>query len=233
MNAWYESRFTGIFRDFERVMVRPHDPQVSIYAGIVPHLHPEQNGLLHVGGCGWSDEDAATACVGEGIERLFAYPTDQDAVIESSYEDWPLDLFTGTPRPDMLGSFSPATIRPSRFSVRAPDTFDSLPMGLLSRRVERRTSMDSGGIRFSPATSGVRPSFLSGNFDRPRSRNHRSTRRAPSVAGSHRARRFAGGVVGSVSGGGVRSESRVGCRGIASPAAAKFALAFLPNPISL
>jgi thiazole/oxazole-forming peptide maturase SagD family component len=91
MNAWYESRFTGLFRDFERVVTRPHDPQVSICAGIVPHLHPEQNGLLHVGGCGWSDEAAATACAGEGIERLFAYPTDQDAAIESSYEDWLLD----------------------------------------------------------------------------------------------------------------------------------------------
>jgi thiazole/oxazole-forming peptide maturase SagD family component len=91
MNAWYESRFTGLFRDFERVATRPHDPQVSVFAGIVPHLHPEQTGLFYVGGCGWSDEAAATACVGEGIERLFAYPTDQDTAIESSYEDWPLD----------------------------------------------------------------------------------------------------------------------------------------------
>jgi ribosomal protein S12 methylthiotransferase accessory factor len=91
MNAWYESRFTGFFCDFTRVAPRPHDPQVAVCAGIVPHLHPDQNGLLHVGGCGWSDDAAAAACVGEGIERLFAYPTDQDAAIESSYEDWPLD----------------------------------------------------------------------------------------------------------------------------------------------
>src|SRR5438046_10526171 len=90
-NVWYQSRFTGLFRDFERVAPRPHDPQVSVCAGIVPHLHPEQNGELHVGGCGWSDEAAANACAGEAIERLFAYPPDQDATIESSYEDWPFD----------------------------------------------------------------------------------------------------------------------------------------------
>lgn len=91
MSAWYESMFTGFFRDFERVGARPHDPQVSVCAGIVPPLHPEQTGLLQVGGCGWSDEAAAAACVGEGLERLFAYPTDQDTAIEASYEDWPLD----------------------------------------------------------------------------------------------------------------------------------------------
>jgi ribosomal protein S12 methylthiotransferase accessory factor len=91
MNPWHESRFTGLFRDFKRVAARPHDPQVSVCAGIVPHLHPEQTVPLHVGGCGWSDEEASTACVGEGIERLFAYPTDQDAAIESSYEEWPLE----------------------------------------------------------------------------------------------------------------------------------------------
>ena len=91
MNAWYESRFTGLFRDYQRVAPRPHDPQVSVCAGIVPYLHPERSGLLHVGGSGWSDDAAAAACVGEGIERLFAYPTKQDATIESSYESWPLD----------------------------------------------------------------------------------------------------------------------------------------------
>jgi thiazole/oxazole-forming peptide maturase SagD family component len=90
-DAWNESRFTGIFRDFQRLASRPHDPQVSICAGIVPHLHPHQNGVLHVGGCGWSDEAAANACAGEAVERLFAYPTNQDAAIEASYEDWPLD----------------------------------------------------------------------------------------------------------------------------------------------
>jgi len=89
--ACYESRFTGLFRDFQRLAPRPHDPEVSVCAGIVPHIHPDQTSLLHVGGCGWSDEAAASACAGEAIERLFAYPTEQDAAMESSYEDWPLD----------------------------------------------------------------------------------------------------------------------------------------------
>jgi thiazole/oxazole-forming peptide maturase SagD family component len=74
-----------------RVAARPHDPQVSVCAGIVPHVHPDQTVPLDVGGCGWSDEEASAACVGEGIERLFAYPTDQDTAIESSYDDCPLD----------------------------------------------------------------------------------------------------------------------------------------------
>src|SRR5437868_5927032 len=91
MNGWYESTFTGFFRDFGLMVALPHDPQVSVCAGIVPHWYPGQNSELHVGGCGWSAEAAAGACVGECIERVFAYPTDQDASIESSYEDWPLD----------------------------------------------------------------------------------------------------------------------------------------------
>jgi thiazole/oxazole-forming peptide maturase SagD family component len=89
--TWHQSRFTGIFRDFQPVPPRPHDPQVSLCAGIVPHWRPDQTGLLQVGGCGWSHDAAATACVGEAIERLFAYPTEQDAAIESSYARWPLD----------------------------------------------------------------------------------------------------------------------------------------------
>jgi thiazole/oxazole-forming peptide maturase SagD family component len=88
---WHESKFTGFFRDFQQVTSRPHDPQVSVCAGVAVHVHPEQNGELQVGGCGWSDEAARNACVGEGIERLFAYPTDQDAAIESSHQNWPLD----------------------------------------------------------------------------------------------------------------------------------------------
>jgi len=90
-DVWYRSRFTGLFRDFQQVAPRPYDPEVSICTGIVPRLHPEQSSVWHVGGCGWSDDAAATACVGEGIERLFAYPTAQDAAIEASYEKWPLD----------------------------------------------------------------------------------------------------------------------------------------------
>jgi len=89
--AWCQDRFTGFFRDFQRVVPRPHDPQVSVYAAIAPHWHPEQKGELHVGGCEWSDDLAASACAGEAIERLFAYPTKQDAAIESSYDDWPLN----------------------------------------------------------------------------------------------------------------------------------------------
>lgn len=88
--ACYESTFTGLFRDFQRLTPRAHDPEVSICAGIAPSIHPDETSLLHVGGCGWSDDAAANACAGEAIERLFAYPTEQDAAIESSYEDWPL-----------------------------------------------------------------------------------------------------------------------------------------------
>jgi ribosomal protein S12 methylthiotransferase accessory factor len=90
-DAWYKSAFTGFFLDFQRVAPRPHDPQASVCAAVVPLLHPEHGERLHVGGCGWSDDAAESACVGEGLERLFAYPTDQDAAMESSHEAWPLD----------------------------------------------------------------------------------------------------------------------------------------------
>src|SRR5690242_17411860 len=89
--AWYESRFTGIFHDLQRFTPRAHDPHVSVCAGTVPPLHPGTTAVLHVGGCGWSDEEAEAACVGEAIERVYAYPTNRDAAIESSFEEWPLD----------------------------------------------------------------------------------------------------------------------------------------------
>src|SRR5437773_2551747 len=110
-DAWYQSRFTGLFRDFQQVAPRPYDPQVSICAGIVPRLHPEQTSVWHVGGCGWSDDAAAAACVGEGIERLFAYPTAQDAAIEASYEKWPLDEPAIAPAQAIKSTTTTAAIR--------------------------------------------------------------------------------------------------------------------------
>ena len=91
IDIWHQSKFTGFFRDFARVRPRPHDPQISVCAATVPHWHPQQQGEWHVSGCGWSDAEAAQACVGEGVERVFTYPTNQDAAITSSYDDWPLD----------------------------------------------------------------------------------------------------------------------------------------------
>jgi len=123
--AWCQDSFTGFFRDFQRVAPRPHDPQVSVYAAIAPHWHPEQKGELHVGGCDWSDELAANACVGEAIERLFAYPTRQDAAIESSYDDWPLD--------------EPA-VAPERWVIFHPQQYalDNFPFEPLKRRTPCR-----------------------------------------------------------------------------------------------
>ena len=120
-DVWYQSRFTGLFRDFQQAAPRPHDPQVSVCAGIVPHLYAEQTSLLHVGGCGWSEDAAATAGVAEAIERLFAYPTEQDATIESSYEGWPLD--------------EPA-IAPERWVLFHPQQYarDDFPFEPLTRR---------------------------------------------------------------------------------------------------
>src|SRR5690349_16856773 len=89
--ACCQSPFTGLFRDFQRIACRPHDPDLPVFAGIVPPLHPEESSVLHVGGCGWSDDSATSACIGEAIERVFAYPTEQDAAVESSYQAWPLD----------------------------------------------------------------------------------------------------------------------------------------------
>jgi ribosomal protein S12 methylthiotransferase accessory factor len=124
-DRWYESEFTGFVRDFDRVSPRAYDPEVSICAAVAPHLDPKQNGELLVGGCGWSEEDAAGACVGEAIERLFAYPTTQDATIESSYNDWPLD--------------EPA-VAPERWALFHPDEYalDGFPFEPLADRTRCR-----------------------------------------------------------------------------------------------
>jgi len=88
--AWYDSRYTGLFAGMNRVALRPHDPDVVIWAGTVPSSlsRPQE---VHTGGAGWDSDRAELACAGEAIERAFAYPLPDDGVVEASVADWPLD----------------------------------------------------------------------------------------------------------------------------------------------
>ena len=46
---------------------------------------------LHVGGAGWTGEQAEQACLGEALERCAQRPGGNDRIAEGSFTDWPLD----------------------------------------------------------------------------------------------------------------------------------------------
>jgi ribosomal protein S12 methylthiotransferase accessory factor len=87
--GWTESRYTGLFTEFGPVPLRPHDPEVSIWGGL---LAPRGSGspAIAVGGAGWDREAARLACLGEAIERCQAYPLPVDQVVAASFDAWPL-----------------------------------------------------------------------------------------------------------------------------------------------
>jgi ribosomal protein S12 methylthiotransferase accessory factor len=89
MNRWYASPFTGLFTGFGPLPLRAHDPNLSVYAGSLPPWGPRRQELA-VGGAAWSDDEAESACVGEAIERLEAYPLPTDEPVQASYGSWPL-----------------------------------------------------------------------------------------------------------------------------------------------
>ncbi len=90
MNPWYASTYTGLFTRFGPLPTRPHDPRLSLHAGIsgpwAAHL-----GEREAGGIGLDDAAAEAACVGEAIERLQPYPLPDDQLVVASYGGWPLD----------------------------------------------------------------------------------------------------------------------------------------------
>jgi ribosomal protein S12 methylthiotransferase accessory factor len=87
---WYASAFTGMLSRSGPVPRRPHDPEVSAWAGTIPRWGPDGSDLA-IGGAGWEPPAAEAAGVGEAIERCQSRPMPQDATIRASYMRWPLD----------------------------------------------------------------------------------------------------------------------------------------------
>ena len=90
MNAWYTSRFTGLFSRALAIPRRPHDPDVFVWSGTLPHWGPEGRELA-TGGAGWDAHAAEMAGVGEAIERWLPQPLPLDRALETSFARWSLD----------------------------------------------------------------------------------------------------------------------------------------------
>ena len=88
--GWAESRYTGLFAELGPVPLRPHDPAVSIWGGLLAPCGARSPAIA-VGGAGWDPEAARLACLGEAIERRQAYPLPVDRVVEASFDAWPLE----------------------------------------------------------------------------------------------------------------------------------------------
>jgi ribosomal protein S12 methylthiotransferase accessory factor len=101
-HAWYASLYTGLFWESGFVPLRPHDPGVPIWSGIIADVGrignpPGPDGrianpsYLTSGGAGWTQEAAEAAGVGEAVERWQAWPLACDWAVTSSFAAWSLD----------------------------------------------------------------------------------------------------------------------------------------------
>ncbi len=77
--AWYLSRYTGLFRASGAAPLRAHDPAVAVWSG-TPANRPPGERVDAVGGAGWTDEAAELAAVGEAIERWQTHALPRDRV---------------------------------------------------------------------------------------------------------------------------------------------------------
>lgn len=83
--APHANRFTGLFRSLGPTPPRPHDPDVSVWAG-VPANRPWPASDA-AGGAGWTDDDAERACVGEAVERWQTHALPTDRLVRASYAE--------------------------------------------------------------------------------------------------------------------------------------------------
>jgi ribosomal protein S12 methylthiotransferase accessory factor len=84
--AWYLSRFTGLFRASGPTQRRAHDPAVAVWAG-TPANRPVSGQVDAVGGAGWTDEAAELAAIGEAIERWQTHRLPSDALRRARWSD--------------------------------------------------------------------------------------------------------------------------------------------------
>ena len=101
-DAWYLSRFTGLFRASGAAPRRPHDPAVAVWSG-TPANRPITGNVDAVGGAGWTDAAAELAAVGEAVERWQTHPLPGDATHRARAGELP-----GALGPQAFVLFSPA-----------------------------------------------------------------------------------------------------------------------------
>jgi ribosomal protein S12 methylthiotransferase accessory factor len=89
LTSWYASPFTGLFRRWGAIALRPHDPAIPAWSGLLPRWGPEGIDLA-VGGIGVDRAAAESAALGEAIERWQLRPLSTDRLIEASFSRWPL-----------------------------------------------------------------------------------------------------------------------------------------------
>lgn len=83
MSGLLESRYTGLLTALGPVPRRPHDPDVSVFAGAAVPAGQRRE-ALHVGGASLAEGGARMACFGEALERLAAEPARTDDLVGAS-----------------------------------------------------------------------------------------------------------------------------------------------------
>lgn len=89
-DAWYHSRYTGLFRQFGPVPLEAYDPDIAICSGLAP-LPGDQPEAPASGGAGWEASQAEAAAIGEAIERWQAWPLPGDGSVRARSEAWPVN----------------------------------------------------------------------------------------------------------------------------------------------
>jgi len=89
-DAWYLSRFTGLFRAWASGPVRAHDPAVAVWSG-TPANRPVSGQVDAVGGAGWTEQAAELAAVGEAIERWQTHRLPRDLAVHGRRPDTAID----------------------------------------------------------------------------------------------------------------------------------------------
>jgi ribosomal protein S12 methylthiotransferase accessory factor len=89
LTSWYASPFTGLFGQWGPIPLRPHDPAIPAWSGVLPSWGPHRTDLA-VGGVGLDLAAAEAAALGEAIERWQARPFPTDEIIQASFARWAL-----------------------------------------------------------------------------------------------------------------------------------------------
>lgn len=87
-DAWFESRYTGLFTALGSLPPRAHDPELYMVAGTIAPSGARHESL-NVGGAGLDERSARLACIGEAIERAHSAPLPRDACVRASFSHWP------------------------------------------------------------------------------------------------------------------------------------------------
>jgi thiazole/oxazole-forming peptide maturase SagD family component len=106
----FDDPYTGLLTRLSPVPRRAGDPDVRLWAGMVPPWGPRDQDLP-LGGAGWDDDAGRDACVGEAIERVQAYPLPVDRLIEATFPE----LDEPAVEPERWVLFHPDHYRSSQF----------------------------------------------------------------------------------------------------------------------